>query len=478
MNQKTKAICAFLILVVVVALVGWQLYLLALTRPALTFSVSREDPNASGVGSMDIDVLGYKGWCVSGATVKVWADGSTTVTTKTTDQYGNCVFYIDIGLWHWEVVGVTSGLIRVNEIIGYHIFCDVDRGLLLIDPPPPPLDNVPPTLSNPYPSGNETNPTELKIGDTIKIKATVTDDGSGYTTGVKMVLCNILDMTEGPPYRGILTKEGTPHYLQPAGGDVWEIDWTVPSSYTYGGQTYVLSDGSKLKFYFASWDNVDNIGDASTATTYAVTRLFIGVSIPPPIKDVWTSLNAVWQQFVDWVKDIISKLFPMQISPLSLYGGDVVQETITLTNKKTTSIPDSDYSDGTASYTYKLWMVLDSSGNIVYKGSVIEISSLAAGATTSVSPSWTVPKDLPQGTYVLTGCLVEIPMHFDKTTGVWIEDQAVVIDKQGIELDIKQIGAPPPPTDLWGQLAQLWQQFIDWIKSLWPFITIPFLSFS
>jgi len=106
-----------------------------------------------------------------------------------------------------------------------------------------------PYNSDPYPGGSESNPTPLKIGETIQVRLNV-EDRSG--NGIGIVVCTILDMTGEAPYERIAIL-----YLENMGGNTWAKEWTVPSEYTYDGKTYQLREGSKLKFAFASFDKTE-----------------------------------------------------------------------------------------------------------------------------------------------------------------------------------------------------------------------------
>jgi len=107
-----------------------------------------------------------------------------------------------------------------------------------------------PVNSNPYPDGTEANPTPLKIGQTIQIRIDVYGKAE---YGVGPVVCNIFDITGPAPYEIVAVL-----FLENVGGNTWAKEWIVPNEYTYGGNTYQLQEGSKLKFYFASWDESED----------------------------------------------------------------------------------------------------------------------------------------------------------------------------------------------------------------------------
>jgi len=202
---------------------------------------------------------------------------------------------------------------------------------------------------------------------------------------------------------------------------------------------------------------------------------------PPEKPNVWSVITGIWNQIWEWLKSLFglrTLTTNIQMSTFSIpsiqrldmvsggevYPNDVFQYTFTLQNKKATTIPDSEYQDGTASFVYAVWMVTDSSGNIVQKGTTTEVS-LDAGGTVSVPVTWTVPSNA-KGKYAVSAVLIEIPKHWDRTSKAWVEDSATIIDKQSVELNVQSLTLPTPPTDIWGRLQQLWQGFIDWLRGI------------
>jgi len=204
------------------------------------------------------------------------------------------------------------------------------------------------------------------------------------------------------------------------------------------------------------------------------------ITSPPQKPDVWSILSNIWSQIWDWLKGIlglqtISSKIQLSTVPMpsikrldivsggEAYPNDVFQYTFNLQNKKATTIPDSDYTDGTASFAYAVWMVTDSSGNIVYKGDVKEVS-LSSGQSVSISATWNVPNKV--GKYVVSAILIEIPKHWDRTSKTWVEDTTTIIDKQGVQINVQSLTAPSPPSNVWDRIQQAWQGFLDWLRSI------------
>jgi len=105
-----------------------------------------------------------------------------------------------------------------------------------------------PINSNPYPDGSENNPTPLKIGETIQVRLDVTDQSG---SGISCVVCTIFDITGPSPYETVAVL-----FLENVGGNTWAKEWTVPSEYIDDGEIYQIETSSKLKFYFASYSEV------------------------------------------------------------------------------------------------------------------------------------------------------------------------------------------------------------------------------
>jgi len=228
----------------------------------------------------------------------------------------------------------------------------------------------------------------------------------------------------------------------------------------------VVTDSGSFKI------QVKYIGEVQPTPTPTPPAVSPPTSPPPKPIDLWSLLQLIWSRFVNWLKTI----FGLSISTgrLTVVTGDIVhpgdtyKHTFTLMNTKSTVIPDKDYNDGTASYLYALWMVTDANGNIIHKGDVTEVASLNPGATITYTAEWNVPSNIQDGKYAVVYMLVEIPMHWDRTTQKWIQDEPVIIDKQGVEVNVQTIPPPPAPpaTDVWTTLQQWIQSIIDWLRSL------------
>lgn len=282
--------------------------------PSVTFSISVEDPDYTGVGAMEIDKIGYKGRGLSSVRIELYKWGKLITDNPTdaedyekryTDTYGLTTFrYLYINFWDYKITFPShmrsaygcpqyiEGEIRISYAVSYWIFIDCNRGVLgyliggkWVYAPGTEPDTTPPVVSNPYPAGTESSPTQLTVGDTIKLGITATDARSG----VKDVVCTVFDITSESSYPQV----GDPNNLQAIGNDVWEADWTVPD---------ILNDGAKIKFYFAAFDSVDNVG---SVTTYATISGPV-IPPPPPKPDIWATLNNIWQNFIDWVKNLLS----------------------------------------------------------------------------------------------------------------------------------------------------------------------------
>jgi len=98
----------------------------------------------------------------------------------------------------------------------------------------------------------------------------------------------------------------------------------------------------------------------------------------------------------------------------------------------------------------------------------------AIGDTGDVAMSWQIPSDLPSGKYVVSAILLEVPMHWDGVQEKWIQDKAIVIDKQAEELNVRTVILPvaPSSTNIWNQIEYLWQNLIAWFQSLFSWFKL------
>jgi len=182
----------------------------------------------------------------------------------------------------------------------------------------------------------------------------------------------------------------------------------------------------------------------------------------PSIYEVWDFLKEVWSEVWSFAKRIIGlTVIPDNV----LYAGNTFHATFTLKNTKGVTVPDITYKDGTASYLYTAWMIVDSNGNIIHKGDVTEISSLAPSATTTAAVSWRIPETLKPNIYAATAVLIEIPYHYDSASSLWIKNTPTIVDKDAANFEVKEAPSPPTP-NVWEAIAETWQNLINWLKSL------------
>jgi len=191
---------------------------------------------------------------------------------------------------------------------------------------------------------------------------------------------------------------------------------------------------------------------------------------PPILNDIWATLTSFWSSIWNSIRDLLG--FHVTMGSLSITSGETIEpgdfysSTLTLTNLKGTSIPDSNYQDGSASFAYTLWMVVDESGNIIYKGQESEVSNLASGASINVPITWKVPDDIASGKYAVVALLVEIPMTWNGDQ--WVQGDLTVVDKAVEELNVQSPIPPPSPptTDIWSQINNVIQSILDWLRRL------------
>jgi hypothetical protein len=210
-----------------------------------------------------------------------------------------------------------------------------------------------------------------------------------------------------------------------------------------------------------------------------------GTSIPQPQapSDLWAVLTNIWSKICEWFKTVFGlqtttfnietgkslSTFKLEIvSGGTVYPKDTFQYTFTLENTKAVTIPDSDYTDGTSSFSYAVWMVTDSSNNIIYKGEVKNVI-LSANESTNIAVTWNIPGNIQTGKYAVSALLIEIPMHWDRTQAKWIQDEPTIIDKQAVELNVQTI-TPPTAPNVWERLQQAWQNFINWLRNLFRWV--------
>lgn len=158
-----------------------------------------------------------------------------------------------------------------------------------------------------------------------------------------------------------------------------------------------------------------------------------GITAPPedqPQEVQTTVSTSLW----NWVDSFLGQL---SISG----GGETYQPGESFSVSWSMLVPNHDttYDDGSYERMYGTWVVLDGAGNQVqWKGSYKEITG-----TSTWKGSATLKAQKPTGTHYFTSFIVKKTYTYDKSSNTWTVTSETVAAKDGIQYEVKEIGASP-----------------------------------
>jgi hypothetical protein len=147
------------------------------------------------------------------------------------------------------------------------------------------------------------------------------------------------------------------------------------------------------------------------------------------------------------------------------YAGDTFQHTFTLMNTGNVPYPDAAYSDGSASYLYTAFRLIDTSGNTIAENYVQVTNTVLPGATIGYAVNIPVNSTMPPGKYAMTALLFYVPMTWNRATNTWTQNTITILDKQVVEYQLGAQTFPTQPSDLLAIIRQLFSSIVIWLKS-------------
>lgn len=185
----------------------------------------------------------------------------------------------------------------------------------------------------------------------------------------------------------------------------------------------------------------------------------------PSEQDLIDLLASMWDSLINWIFSAFGLLTVAEASE-PYYAGDTVTTTLTLTNSSDHTIPDSSYSDGTYSWAYIVYGVVDPDGTFIEKKILEKVASMNVGESRQVNAKYTIPNNAKLGKYTIVASLVELPATYDKAQRKWIIGEPVVIDKSAYTFTVTSIEAPEEPANVLDILGNIWSAFLDWLSSI------------
>ena len=167
------------------------------------------------------------------------------------------------------------------------------------------------------------------------------------------------------------------------------------------------------------------------------------------------------QKINDWIIDLFKKLFGLSLTGL----GEVEPNTIqTYQINMSVPVPDSDYSDGTISYQFGYWGIVDSNNKTFQSGTPEDVFGSFVKNVTITTPS-------NPGNYLLIAFVTQIDGIYNITkknlgqcigSNCWEFTEEKIINEEALSILNKYVIDPPekPSPGLFSQLVQLIKNFL------------------
>jgi len=182
--------------------------------------------------------------------------------------------------------------------------------------------------------------------------------------------------------------------------------------------------------------------------------------IPEPTIPEPSGFSKFINKIKEWIKNLFSNFFIFQ----SIVGPQTVEPNTQHTYQidLTAQIPDSDYTDGTMSYQWGNWALIDSNGNIKQEGIWEEVNGVYTKSVTITTPS-----DI--GNYVLVGLITQYDMNFDINTGQWLTGEEQIVNKEAIDLK-SEYSIISPEIPIPGGFSKFIDSIGEWLNNIWDWI--------
>lgn len=196
--------------------------------------------------------------------------------------------------------------------------------------------------------------------------------------------------------------------------------------------------------------------DYSTLSECQV-NIILSPTTPQP-KGFDAILKAI-SDFNKWISDFIKKILGFSIAGTTEVSPNTLQ---VYSIDMNVSPADNDFSDGSVSWQFGDWGVVDSSNNTIKYGTPERISN----GKYQKNITLTIPSNI--GDYALVGIITEIKGEWDSATGNWTYSNETIINKEAINLRTRySVIEPTMPTSK-GFLGII-NAIVEWFRRLFGF---------
>ena len=133
-------------------------------------------------------------------------------------------------------------------------------------------------------------------------------------------------------------------------------------------------------------------------------------------------------------------------------------ESATYTIDLTTTVPDSDYSDGSYQIQFFGGVFADKDGNVIESREFRRVYG-------SYSETFTV-KPTKVGEYALVGIIIQYDQTYDSATSQWITSPEEILVKEAKKLTVSLSPPPPVTPGIIAWFSNAWQSILDFFSGL------------
>ena len=160
---------------------------------------------------------------------------------------------------------------------------------------------------------------------------------------------------------------------------------------------------------------------------------------------------------------LVASLVAVPVMAEKVYYGQRYVKTLTVT-PKSDAVQDTDYTDGTVYYIYKLWGIYSLKDYSELVSNQVQLDRVSRSTPVTCTFDMDITDRIKEGKYIAICSVVGIPGTFDKSTGTWVWGTYDDLGKESDVFEVARIPQPqPPPSNIFVQIVLA---IINFFKSL------------
>jgi len=160
---------------------------------------------------------------------------------------------------------------------------------------------------------------------------------------------------------------------------------------------------------------------------------------------------------------LVASLVAVPVMAEKVYYGQRYVKTLTVL-PSTDAVQDTDYTDGTVYYIYKLWGIYSLKDYSELVSNQVQLDRVSRSTPVTCTFDMDITDRIKEGKYIAICSVVGIPGTFDKSTGTWVWGTYDDLGKESDVFEVARIPQPqPPPSNIFVQIVLA---IINFFKSL------------